>query len=124
MIYRKVYVGTSLLNYKRAEFFYKKLEQIGYEITYKWTSHGQLFDEEALAAVGKLEFEGVEKCDIFIMVQPGRGGTHCELGIALALNKIIIILEEVVVEQKTFYYLPGVLKCKTENELFKLLKGL
>jgi nucleoside 2-deoxyribosyltransferase len=48
-------------------------------------------------------------------------GTHVELGIALALGKLIVIVFTETVEMKTFYYLPNVHKFTTEEEAFNFV---
>lgn len=123
----KVYVGTSLHNAARAKQVIAKFQQAGVTITYDWTTHGQLFDDTELARCGVLEVAGVKDCDVFFMIQPGRAGSHCELGIAIALNKPVVILDELNTEKKPFYYCEGVHRCKTEDEAFttafSILKG-
>lgn len=114
----RVYVGTSLHNADRACQLINKFLDAGILVTYQWTQHGQIFDDEELTKVGKLEIDGVRDCDLFFMIQPGRAGTHCELGIAIALDKPIVILEEIEAEKKTFYYQPNVYRYKTELEAF------
>lgn len=102
-----VYVGTSLFNAARARIIQRKFREAGFDISYDWTTHGQVFTPAELARFGELEEEGVRTCDLFFMIQPGRSGTHCELGMARVLGKHIVILEDgKAVEQKTFYYRP------------------
>jgi len=113
-----VYVSTSMLNIERAKQIVKKFEINNVLITYKWHKHGQLFDDSALADCAVLEVDGVLTCDVFFMVQPGRHGTHCELGIAIAANKPIVILDELNVEKQPFYYCKNVYRCDTEEKAF------
>jgi nucleoside 2-deoxyribosyltransferase len=104
-----VYVGSSLYNAAKVRAIQAKLILMGVQITYDWTRFGpgQLKTEEELADVGHQEELGVRNCDLFFMVHPARNGTHCELGMARALDKHIVILEEIEPpERKTFYYRP------------------
>jgi nucleoside 2-deoxyribosyltransferase len=112
----RVYVGTSLLNAVRAQQIIARFREAGVAVTYDWTTHNQVYDDSDLVIVGQLEEEGVRTCDLFFMIQPARNGTHCEFGMARAWGKPVVILEEVIVEKKTFYYRPGVYRFKTEDE--------
>jgi nucleoside 2-deoxyribosyltransferase len=114
---KQVYVGSSLHNGERARQLMDRLEQEGIQITYDWTTHGQVYSEEELTKLGALEEKGVLDCDVFLLVLPGRNGTHFEFGLAHGKGKHIVMLEEVEVEQKTFYYLPGIARYKTEDDV-------
>ena len=67
-----------------------------------------------LRDVGIKEYEGVKNADIVIVLTPEGGGTHIELGMAIALNKKIYICHEddkyFKCDSNTspFYWLPGV----------------
>jgi len=118
----RVYVGASLHNAAKAKKVINRLIEAGVEITYDWTCHtpGTVIGAEELARIGVLEADGVRDCDLFFMVQPGRNGTHVELGIAIALHKPVIILHEadVEMEPKTFYYLQNIITHTSEDEAF------
>ncbi len=75
----KIYIGTSLFNGERAKQIASRFLDIGIEITYEWYKHGQVTNIDKLIAYGELEEKGVQDCDVFFMIQPGRAGTHCEL---------------------------------------------
>ena len=123
----KVYIGTSLHNAGRANEIREKLQSLGITCAYNWMVHGQVFTEEELTKFGIAEENGVSEADVFLMVFPGRNGTHFEMGLARGLNIPIVMLEEAEVEQKTFYYLPGIHKAKTEDEaieyILQILRG-
>ena len=44
-----------------------------------------------LKAVGKKEYEGVKQADVVVVLTPQGRGTHVELGMAIALNKIVYL---------------------------------
>ena len=117
----KIYVGTSLYNGDKAKHFISRFKDLGMAITYDWTTHGKVETVEELTLYGEAEFKGVADCDIFFMLTPARTGTHVELGIALALGKLIVIVFTEAVEMKTFYYLPNVHKFTTEEEAFNFV---
>lgn len=112
----KIYIGTSLHNAKRAKELIARFEELEITCTYDWTKHNQVFSIEELTAYGIAEERGVSEADVFLCIFPGRCGTHFEMGLARGLNIPIVLLEEELVEQKTFYYLPGVHKVKTEEQ--------
>jgi nucleoside 2-deoxyribosyltransferase len=112
---KKVYIGTSLLNAERARQVKKRLESLGIEITYDWTTHGQVHEEEELAKIGLMEKQGVAEADLFLMIFPSRTGSHFEMGLAYGLNIPIVLLMETEQELKSFYYLPGIRRTKTED---------
>jgi len=65
-------------------------------------------DEARDAAV--MDSEGVESCDIFVAIsngQLGRGGRDSELGMALALEKMVVLVGQ---PMHVFHYHPGVKK--------------
>ncbi len=112
-----VYVGTSLRNSDRAKEIMSKFIDLGINISYDWTIRGQVFSDADLTEIAAAEINGVRECDLFFMIQPGRSGTHCELGIAIALHKPIIILQEIdVLENKSFYYADGISRCTDEQD--------
>lgn len=103
-----VYIGSSLLNADVVKEVICRFKEQGIEITYDWTRHGRVTDEEDLKRYGMAEYRGVVECDVFFMIHPARNGTHVEMGIALACNKPIIMVIMDGIEQKTFYYLNNV----------------
>lgn len=112
----KIYIGTSLHNAVRAKQLQSRLEKLGIICTYDWTIHGQVFTPEELTEFGIAEEKGVAEADVFLHIFPGRCGTHFEMGLARGHGIPIVMLEEEVVEAKTFYYLPGLFRAKTEDE--------
>ena len=112
----RIYVGTSLKNAQRANELQKRFRDAGCEITYDWTVHGQVYNDEELAQYGIEEERGVKNADVFFMVFPARNGAHFEMGLARGLGIKIVLLIEHSQEKKTFYYLPGVARFTDEDE--------
>ncbi len=106
----KVYVGSSLHNAERVLEVQKRFTDAGIDITYNWAVHGQIFDESKLAEIGELEENGVRDCDVFFMLHPARNGTHYEMGFAKGLQKLIVMVAEDKVEEKTFYHTTGIMR--------------
>lgn len=120
----KIYIATSLKNAARAKELQERFLEIGIACTYDWTVHGQVFSVEELAEFGLAEEQGVRDADVFLMIFPGRNGSHFEMGLARGLNIPIVLLEEAVVEQKTFYHLPDLHKVKTEDEAIAIILNI
>ena len=105
---KSVYVATSLHNAARAREIQRRFRAYGVAVSYDWTVHGRIDDPAELARVGELEEQGVRDCDLLFMIFPARSGAHCELGMARALGKHIVLLEEELPpEEKTFYHRPA-----------------
>ena len=92
----KFYIASKLENHKQVKNLASLLKQSGWEHTYDWTTHGSIknIDIETLKSVGQKEFDGVKNADIVIVLTPQGRGTHVELGMAAALNKVIYICHE------------------------------
>lgn len=119
----KIYLASSLNNAERVKELKTLVEDIGYKITYEWYTHGLITDQSVLPEIGKLESQGVIDCDVLLMIQPAALGSHVELGIAIALGKKIIIFEEVEpIQQKPFYFLPGIEKHRNVDDLITALR--
>ena len=87
----------------------------GHQITYDWTTHKdkpRFESTAALRVVGVAMIKGVEEADVTIVLLPGGGGTHVELGVALSLGKQVLIHSEEAIpfqlgpETKAFYHHP------------------
>ena len=92
----KFYIASKLENYEQVKILASLLKLLGWEHTYDWTVHGSIkeTDIETLKAVGKKECDGVRNADIVIVLTPQGQGTHVELGMAIALNKVVYICHE------------------------------
>lgn len=113
----KFYLATSLGACARAELVANHLTfEAGHQPTYAWWKHGAIGNEgEArLIQVAQLELAGVRDADVVIVLLPGGRGTHAELGMALALNKPVIVWDptgsafRVNDETCSFYWHPNV----------------
>jgi len=112
----KFYIASKLENYQQVKGLASLLKQTGWEHTYDWTVHGSTkeMDVEALTSVGQKECDGVKNADVVIVLTPEDRGTHVELGMAIALNKVVYICHEddkyFQCDDNTsaFYWLPNV----------------
>jgi len=92
----KYYIATSLARISAHNIVRDALTQLGHEITYDWTIHGSVksISKDRLREVASLELDGVSEADFVVVLLPGGGGTHVELGYALAKEKIIFLHSE------------------------------
>ena len=112
----KFYIASKLENFEQVSYLAKKLKSENWIHTYDWTTHLSIkeTDTETLKTVGQKEFDGVKNADVVIILTPQGRGTHTELGMAIALNKIIYLCHiddtYFLCDDNTspFYWLPNV----------------
>ena len=112
----KFYIASRLKNYKAVQQLSGKLKSAGWVHTHDWTA--DIFTEELsidiLKDIGEKEYDGVKSADVVIVLTPQGGGTHTELGMAIALNKKVVICHDEDTYFKCdsntspFYWLPQV----------------
>ena len=92
----KYYIATSLSRAPAHHTVRNSLASLGHEISYDWTSHGNVksVSKERLQEVGLLELEGISESDFIVVLLPGGHGTHLELGFAIAGGKRIFLHSE------------------------------
>lgn len=120
----KIYVASSLDNITNVRKVINAVILEGCTITYDWTQHGRITDENEMKHIAECELQGVIDCDVFIMVLPAFSGSHFEFGTAYSYNKRIIVLREdgCSAEKKTFHYLPNVIRVNTQDKIISLLR--
>ena len=92
----RFYIASRLENHEQVKNLASRLKPFGWEHTYDWTVHGSVKETnlETIKAVGQREYDGVKNADIVIVLTPQGRGTHVELGMAIALNKVVYICHE------------------------------
>ena len=112
----RFYIASKLENQEQVKSLASLIKQSGWEHTYDWTVHDWSveLDLETLQSIGQEECKGVKSADVLIVFTPQGRGTHVELGIAIALDKVVYICHE---DDKyfqcddhtcAFYWLPNV----------------
>lgn len=89
----KIYISASIPRVKEACDLGLILKKAGHTLVSYWHETSECNYHSTDRAVRDLE--GVEECEMFIELigdSESRGGRHCELGIALALDKQIILI--------------------------------
>lgn len=98
----KVYIASSILNHRRViDIANKLIKRYDMIITYDWTPHARAIldgnppkGEKQLSEIAERELKGVINSDAILVLMPGRTGTHFEYGVAYALNKPIVYLND------------------------------
>ena len=114
----KFYIATSLSRVAAHHTVRDELHNFGHEISYDWTLHGSVktVSKERLKEVAMLELEGIAESDFIVVLLPGGGGTHLELGYALAKGKKIFLhtedplLFELGHQTNAFYHHPDLIR--------------
>jgi nucleoside 2-deoxyribosyltransferase len=88
----KIYLASSFLNKYNARQAMSMIENAGHTITHDWTTHPTTDSTRGLKKESVEDLKGVENCDIFILLWPGRMGSNAELGAALAYGKPCILV--------------------------------
>lgn len=103
----KYYIATSLENHAQHNALRDDLHKYGYTCTYDWTTHGSVQDqgEQKIHEVCMLEVSGVAEADVVIVLLPGGRGTHVELGLALGMNKSVILYNYRAYDRWCAFYL-------------------
>lgn len=92
----KYYIATSLMRMSAHHTVRDALSISGHEISYDWTSHGNVksTSKERLREVAELELNAIAESDFVIVLLPGGNGTHLELGFAIGKGKRIFLHSE------------------------------
>ncbi|KAA0561789.1 group-specific protein [Bacillus sp. CH30_1T] len=110
------YVASSFHNIKQVRDVSERLKRKGYIHTYDWTQNSRASTVEELKKIGEKEKQAIIDSDVILVLLPGGKGSHVELGIALGLNKRVILysphneLSDFALTT-TFYHLPEVEVC-------------
>lgn len=89
----KIYVAGKFEKKELILEIYKKLESLGYTISYDWTTHKNIKpyteNQDMARRYAQNEITGISDCDIFIYIAEETGHTlPMEFGAALMLAKI------------------------------------
>ena len=117
----KFYIASSFSNKDQVRLVSEQLKLNGFIHTYDWTKNEKASKLEDLQKIGQKEKDAIIDSDIVIVLLPGGKGSHVELGLALGLNKRLIIHSpkgEVhdFALTTTFYHLPEVETCSGSIE--------
>ncbi|MCA1065791.1 nucleoside 2-deoxyribosyltransferase [Rossellomorea sp. AcN35-11] len=123
------YIASGFSNKDRVRYVSEALKMEGHIHTYDWTVNERASTFEDLRYIGQKEKDGIIHSHIVIVLLPGGKGSHVELGMAIALDKRVILYSsdnEVhdFASTTTFYHLPEVEICSgSMEELLELVKA-
>ena len=105
----KFYIGSGMKNCELVNYYAKLLKENGWEQTYDWVKN--VSDDvslEDMIEYATLESQGIVDSDVVIILLPAGRGAHIELGMAMALNKRVILCsttkEEFSIENTVAFY--------------------
>lgn len=112
----KFYLASGFSNAPLVRYVSEQLKRKGYIHTYDWTQNDRASTVEDLQHIGQCEKDAIIESDLVVLLLPGGKGSHVELGIALGLQKRVILYspgDEIddFASTTTFYHLPEVEKC-------------
>lgn len=115
----KIYVAASYTRIREAKILGEELEKRGFEVVSNWhQDHDDPTDADYLSGPRAIRDQyAIERCDLFVEFvgdDGSKGGRHCELGMALAWNKKIILIGEL--DCCIFTNLPWLPRMKTVTE--------
>ncbi len=127
----KFYIGSGMKNCELVNYYANLLKENGWEQTYDWVKN--VSDDvslEDMIEYATLESQGIVDSDVVIILLPAGRGAHIELGMAMALNKRVILCsttkEEFSIENTVaFYELPKIAKLigTAEENIKKIIKS-
>ena len=127
----KFYIGSGMKNCELVNYYANLLKENGWEQTYDWVKN--VSDDvslEDMIEYATLESQGIVDSDVVIILLPAGRGAHIELGMAMALNKRVILCsttkEEFSIENTVaFYELPKIIKLigTAEENIKKIIKS-
>ena len=100
------------------------LQERGYEVTADWLDEKTETGQDA--ALAQRDIAAIQAADVVVVYNPqefrysGTGGRHVELGIALMLDKVVVLLGE---RSNVFHHLV-LHRVETTVELYRLLDHL
>jgi len=121
----KLFVSGKWEDKLRVRKVHKELIELGHEITYDWTTGEFIDNREHLAGLADNDITGVKECDklvTLLFVDYPYKGVWVEFGIALALNKEIIVVGDYG-KDCIFINHPNVTVLNNLKELYEYLKG-
>lgn len=109
----RIYVASTLSNWKSALGVCNHLEQQGITIPYRWCDWKEKTLEVAQewkATIAEDELRGVQDAHCILALMPGERGTHFEMGAAYILHIPIVICDDTDGSARpvAFHKLPGV----------------
>lgn len=122
----KIYLAHSYAARYELRKVRKILEDLGHIVTSRWI--GNEHEEGGVTDDAQMDYDDVKSADLLILFADEFGGRpgcgkFIEFGFAVALEKVIIVVEDADKTRTIFFSLPGVWKTNSKNWL-ELLKTI
>lgn len=112
----KFYIASKLDNHQKVQKLAHLLKDFGWKHTFDWTNYisPQSLSAQNLRDIAQKELKGIQDADFVIVLTPQGKGTHVELGIAVALNKVVFLCHgddayfRCNGDTSAFYWLPNI----------------
>jgi hypothetical protein len=112
----RFYVGSKFENKEAVRYVQRKLQELGHVITHDWTwesAEGKKEPEltQYMKDCAVKDYNGVVTCDVLFHINyKGCAGSFTEFGIALALGKVIVVVDakKEGTAHNIFFYMPGI----------------
>jgi len=111
----KVYLAADYARKDEIQGIRVSLEDRGVKVTSRWLDTAD--DGIPWSAEAKIDLDDIREADVVVSFTTGahaRGGRHAEFGIAVALDKGLILVGP---REHVFHFLPGVLLLNSVSEL-------
>ncbi len=105
----KIYVASKFENKELVKEVQEELIREGHSITHDWSNESDAGKtgielENYQARCAQQDFDGVKNADLVLLINhQGCKGTYTEFGIALALNKYVVIVKPELTNQVFFH---------------------
>ena len=104
----KIYIASSLSNTVQVQALRDAFIAAGHTITYDWTSRDESENRlQKLKELALAEIQGVKDADLVVIISDKKC-QHSELGMAVALNKNVIIFNQEKKDACPAFYAPNV----------------
>jgi hypothetical protein len=129
----KVYVAGKFEKKDLVLDTFKKIREIGHEVSYDWTTHKSIWpyseNPEIAAQYSKNEIEGISNSDVFIYISDEKGTTlKMEVGAALmsskAKGKPIVYAVGEFNDKSIWFFNPLVKRKNTVSEVIEELSKM
>jgi hypothetical protein len=126
----KFYVATKYIESGRQQVVAALLEGLGLTQTHDWTVNknkdGSIPEEQRLSQDAQDDLNGVRQADLVVVLLEGGLGTHAELGGALILGKMVILVgdQRMWGYDCVFYHHPGLIRIPDDENYIKNIRQI
>jgi nucleoside 2-deoxyribosyltransferase len=128
----KIYLASRYSRFPEMQGYRAELESLGHTVTSRWIDGHQLDDSHLSPELEKIRFAQEDRADLIDAdcvisfteeprtLSTSRGGRHVEFGMAIALDKRVIVVGH---RENVFHSLPGVEFFESWKDALRHLDG-